>query len=145
MPRKSSVNDLFGYSSADDALSAREMAKAEFAKRLYGEIAKRGWTQSEFARFCGLARDAVSTYVRGRSLPSDAALQAMARVLEIPATQLLPISRAPAQVALDEAGYFVELRDLPHDPGFVILKLNKRIPRKLAKQVVKLIQDFEGD
>ena len=70
-------------SQEPDAMSNRHLVKAEFAKRLYTKIADKGWTQSEFARNCDLARDAISTYVRGRSIPSPQALEKMAGVLGV--------------------------------------------------------------
>lgn len=95
--------------TSPEALSNRHLVKAEFAKRLYAAIHERGWTQSEFARNCDLARDAVSTYVRGRSIPSPVALEKMARVLSRRPEDLLPNYYEAAAVQQEST---LEIRDV---------------------------------
>jgi transcriptional regulator with XRE-family HTH domain len=123
-----------------DKSSPREIAKADFAKHLYEEIHKRGWTQSEFARHCDLARDAISTYVRGRSLPSDDALLKMSAVLGVEAHDLLPTARPRAERAQKLTEYFIEMRELPHDDTRVVLHLHKILPKKVAERIFILAQ-----
>lgn len=123
-----------------EALSNRHMVKAEFAKRLYAQIMERGWTQSEFARNCDLARDAVSTYVRGRSIPSPQALEKMAAVLSVRPEELLPNYYETAHQRQEPS---FELRDVPNDEGYMWLKLNMRLPKKVAMQIFMLAQEHE--
>jgi len=128
-------------SQEPDALSNRHLVKAEFAKRLYNKIAERGWTQSEFARNCELARDAISTYVRGRSIPSPQALEKMASVLNVRPEDLLPNYYEQAQNKVEPT---FELRDVPNEEGYMWIRLNMRLPKKLAMQIFMLAQEHEG-
>ena len=125
-------------SQEPDAMANRHLVKAEFAKRLYNKIADRGWTQSEFARNCDLARDAISTYVRGRSMPSPAALEKMANVLGCRPEELLPNYFESAHSKQEPA---FELRDVPNEEGYMWIKLNMRLPKKVAMQIFTLAQE----
>lgn len=121
-----------------ETVSNRHLVKEEFAKRLYAKIADRGWTQSEFARNCDLARDAVSTYVRGRSMPSPQALAKMAAVLGVKPEDLLPNYFENAHSKQESA---FELRDVPNEEGYMWIKLNMRLPKKVAMQIFMLAQE----
>jgi transcriptional regulator with XRE-family HTH domain len=123
-----------------DTINNRHLVKAEFAKRLYSKIMERGWTQSEFARNCDLARDAISTYVRGRSMPSPQALEKMANVLSVRPEELLPNYFESAHTRQEPA---FELRDVPNEEGYMWLKLNMRLPKKVAMQIFMLAQEYE--
>lgn len=121
-----------------ETVSNRHLVKEEFAKRLYAKIAERGWTQSEFARNCDLARDAISTYVRGRSMPSPQALAKMASVLGVKPEELLPNYFEAAHSKQESA---FELRDVPNEEGYMWIKLNMRLPKKVAMQIFMLAQE----
>lgn len=123
-----------------EAINNRHLVKAEFAKRLYSKIMERGWTQSEFARNCDLARDAISTYVRGRSIPSPQALQKMASVLSVRPEDLMPNYYESAHERQEPS---FELRDVPNDEGYMWIKLNMRLPKKVAMQIFMLAQQHE--
>lgn len=118
-----------------------DTAKAEFAKRLYMKIADRGWTQSEFARKCDLARDAISTYVRGRSMPSPNALGKMASVLGCRPEELLPNLYNSSKVSEEIC---CELRHIPNEDSLMHIRLNMRLPKKVAIQIFMLAQDAAG-
>lgn len=64
--------------------------KAEFAKRLAERMLAADMNQSELARRVKMSKDAVSTYTRGRSLPSPASLAKIAQVLGCQPGELLP-------------------------------------------------------
>lgn len=119
-------------------VSNREMVKEEFAKRLYDAIMQRGWTQSEFARHCDLNRDAVSTYVRGRSMPSPQSLEKMARVLGLRPEDLLPNYYESGQAAVEPT---MELKDVPNEDGYMWLRLNMRLPKKVAIEIFMKAQE----
>lgn len=123
-----------------EAMNNRHLVKAEFAKRLYNKIAERGWTQSEFARNCDLARDAISTYVRGRSMPSPQALEKMANVLNVRPEELLPNYYESAHSRQEST---FELRDVPNEEGYMWIKLNMRLPKKVAMQIFMLAQEHD--
>lgn len=67
-------------------------AKRYFIEMLKSLMAQRGWSQSDLARHAGLGRDVVSTYMRGRSLPTSATLHKLSTALGVPADELLPSS-----------------------------------------------------
>jgi len=125
---------------APEAMSNRHVVKAEFAKRLYSKIMERGWTQSEFARYCDLARDAISTYVRGRSIPSPQALEKMASVLSVRPEDLLPNYYEAAHSTQEPT---FELRDVPNEEGYMWIRLNMRLPKKVAMEILLLTQNVK--
>lgn len=115
----------------------RHLVKGEFAKRLYDKIMEKGWTQSEFARYSELARDAISTYVRGRSLPRPQALSKMASVLGVRPEDLLPNYYEAASSKVEPT---LELREIPSDEGYTWIRLNMRLPKKIANEIILLAQ-----
>ena len=121
-----------------EAISNRHLIKAEFAKRLYSKIHERGWTQSEFARNSDLARDSISTYVRGRSIPSPVALEKMASVLGCKPEELLPNYYEAA--ALKQQSTF-EVRDVPNEDGYMWVRMDMRLPKELAVKIFMMVQD----
>lgn len=125
---------------SDASLDNRHLIKAEFSKRLYAKISERGWTQSEFARNCDLNRDAVSTYVRGRSIPSPVALEKMAGVLRVRPEELMPNYFESAHARQEPT---FELRDVPNEEGYMWIKLNMRLPKKIAMQIFLLAQEHK--
>lgn len=68
----------------------KHLTKQEFSKRLYSLMLSKGWHQSELARQSGLKRDSISTYVRGRSLPTPQNIEALAKAFGIEPNTLLP-------------------------------------------------------
>lgn len=123
-----------------ESVNNRHLVKSEFAKRLYHHITSRGWTQSEFARNCDIPRDAISTYVRGRSMPSPTNLERMAGVLGLRPEDLMPNYYEAAQSKQEPT---IELRDVPNEEGYMWLKLNMRLPKKVAIQIFMLAQENE--
>ena len=80
-----------------------EAIRMDFARRLQSKLNEKGWTQSELARRMApllkdsrIGRDNISKYVRGKVLPLPPALEAMARVLEMRSSELLPMRAASA-------------------------------------------------
>lgn len=95
-------------------------------------------TQTELANEAGLSKDAVSTYVRKRSIPGRENLRAIAKALKTDPDQLLPRSaegdsgqpvaltmlggnrvriRIDAEVSLDAATRILALVDAAHAAG----------------------------
>jgi transcriptional regulator with XRE-family HTH domain len=120
------------------AINNRHLVKEEFAKRLYTLISAKGWTQSEFARHCEMNRDAISTYVRGRSVPSPVSLEKMADVLGVRPEELMPNYFESAHSKQEPT---IELRDVPNEGDYMWLKLNMRLPKKVAIQIFMLAQE----
>jgi transcriptional regulator with XRE-family HTH domain len=120
------------------AVNNREAVKAIFAQRLYELIAKKGWTQSEFARYAKLNRDAVSTYIRSKSMPTPLNLTKMADCLGVK-----PDALVPNYYDSDVSGKgepTVEIKAMPGEDGFMWVRVNMRMPKKEAMQVFALAQ-----
>jgi transcriptional regulator with XRE-family HTH domain len=119
-------------------LSNRHATKEEFAKRLVQAIEAKGWNQSQLARYAGLARDAVSTYVRARSMPSPESLRKMAAVLEVKAEVLMPNYFESASA---EQAARLEIKDIHGEDGYMWVKVNMRLPKAVAIKVFMLINE----
>jgi len=125
---------------APQTISNREVVKSEFAKRLYNAIMAKGWTQSEFARNCDLARDAISTYVRGRSVPSPPSLEKMACVLGMRPEELMPNYYEAAHNKQEPT---FEIRAVPNEEGYMWLRLNMRLPKEVALKIFLMAQEHQ--
>jgi transcriptional regulator with XRE-family HTH domain len=64
--------------------------KTEFARRLADRMLQMDMNQSELARKVKMSKDAISTYTRGRSLPSQSSLLKLAKALGTEPGTLLP-------------------------------------------------------
>ena len=64
-------------------------SRREFAQRLRKLLAQRNMNQAELARVAGISKDAISTYMMLRSLPSRETLVRLANVLEVDPDDLL--------------------------------------------------------
>ncbi len=61
-----------------------------FARRLRDALLARGMNQAELARAAGVSKDAISTYMNHRSLPSGCTLAKIADALRVDPDVLLP-------------------------------------------------------
>ena len=66
------------------------MTKQEFGRRLDAMIRDRDLDLASFARLANLPRNNVSSYVNGRSYPSEASLRKLADALGMGPEALLP-------------------------------------------------------
>jgi transcriptional regulator with XRE-family HTH domain len=71
-------------------IRATDDLKREFARRLMERLADADMNQSDLARRVKISKDAVSTYARGRSIPSPDTLLKISKVLDIDPQELLP-------------------------------------------------------
>jgi transcriptional regulator with XRE-family HTH domain len=121
-------------------LSPRHLTKQEFGKRLYALMTKKTWTQSELGRAAGLGRDSISTYIRGRSMPSPKGLKKLAVALGVEVEELLPNS---FEAALDNEIPAIELKMSQSDPETAWLRVNRAVSMETALQVLELIKRDE--
>lgn len=88
--------------------SSANVERMEFAKKLINLMRDKDLNQSDLARKAGLTRDAVSTYVRARSMPEPANLAKLANALGVePSYFQLDYYRIAEKMASPE----------PFDPG----------------------------
>jgi transcriptional regulator with XRE-family HTH domain len=84
-----------------------------FSEWLQAEMDKRGWSQSDLARFADLNRAVINKLLNGKSQPQPATLEAISRALRIPieityrAAGLLPTT-PDNDDALEEAIYVLK-------------------------------------
>ncbi len=116
-------------------------ARAEFAKRLQHFMASKGLNQADLARETSkhlpkgvtMGRDSVSYYVRGKSFPTAARINALAKVLGVKPEELVPTRGI--KTAGDAS---VDARDMAD--GRAWLRVDKAVPWPVAVEVLKLLQ-----
>jgi transcriptional regulator with XRE-family HTH domain len=124
----------------DESLRPKHLTKQEFGRRLYRLMLAKGWTQSELARRAGLARDSVSTYVRGVSLPEALNLDKLAKALGVTAAELLPNH---AENAIDNDAPSLELKISSANTLVSWLRVNRLVSTTTAMKVVELLNADE--
>src|SRR5262245_17503445 len=120
-----------------------EAIRMEFARRLQAALNERGWTQSELARRTApllkhsrLGRDNISKYVRGKVLPLPPALEAMAKVLEMKPSELLPARATPPAGAEYPP---MSVKDIGE--GRVWLQINRSVTWQKGLEILRILQD----
>ena len=126
-----------GVPGSEIDFSQRVLTRAEFGKRLYSLMLKKGWNQSEMARRVGIGRDSISQYVRGRSIPSPANLDKLAGILGIEKDVLFP--NYDAQTNAIEAAT-LEIKSIDSDAEHMWLRVNMKVPSEKALEVLKILK-----
>lgn len=125
-----------GDTPTDEGLRPKHLTKQEFGRRLYKLMIRKGWTQSELARQAGIARDSVSTYVRGVSLPEPLNLERLAKALDVSAVELLPNH---TEAAMDDETPSLELKISTANSLVSWLRVNRLVSTDTAMKVVQLL------
>lgn len=140
MPRKVRTH-MTGDDRSDEevegALIPRALSRQAFGRRLYQLMLARDWNQSELARQAGLGRDAVSTYIRGKVLPTPQSLRALARALEVDVSSLLPNH---TESAIDEDTPAFEMKVSPNGPSVAWLRVNRLVSLKTAVKIAEMLE-----
>lgn len=141
MPRavRTHVGDVSDSPSMQ--LTPKHLTKQEFGKRLYRLMTGKGWNQSELARRADLNRDAISTYVRGRVLPTPVSLQALAKALGVAPDELLP-NHVESAIDADQPAF--EMKVSPSAPNMAWLRVNRLVSVATAVKVAELLQDDDA-
>jgi transcriptional regulator with XRE-family HTH domain len=120
-----------------------EAIRMEFARRLQAALNERGWTQSELARRMApmlkdsrLGRDNISKYVRGKVLPLPRSLEAMAKVLEMKTSELLPARATPAAGAEYPP---LSVKDVGE--GRVWLQINSTVSWRKGLEILRIMRE----
>lgn len=112
----------------------------EFSTALIERIHEKNWNQSDLARAAKIGRDAVSTYINRKALPSPFKLRRIAEALGCQPEDLLPT--ALTNVTAAEAPVF-SMVESPQSPGMVMMRVNKLVTTRVALKVYQLIQSGE--
>jgi len=124
-------------SMPETSLAPKHLTKQEFGRRLYQLMIARGWNQSELARKADLPRDSISTYIRGRTLPTPKSLQQMADALGVAPADILPNA---IESAVDEDIPSIEMRVSTSAPSKAWLRINRLVSLTTAAKVIEMIE-----
>ena len=120
--------------------ASKEAIRREFARRLQNAISDKGWNQSELARRANdagedrVARDDISTYIRGVSMPGALKARAIAKALGVPLDELIPSAKS-----VDRDNPEFEIRQASE--GHVWLRVNKMVTWDQAQRVGEIIHE----
>jgi transcriptional regulator with XRE-family HTH domain len=134
MPRKSRFHVT---TMPDSTLTPKHLTRHEFGNRLYKLMMEQGWNQSQMAREAGLPRDSISTYIRGKALPTPKSLQSLATALGVQPIDLLPNAM---ESAIDEDNPSLEMRVSTSAPNAAWLRVNRLVSLSTAAKVIEIIQ-----
>lgn len=129
-------------SPLDSTYAPRQLTKQEFGRRLHNMVMKQGWNQSELARRAGIGRDAVSTYVRGRSYPEPQTLRKLCKALNCKPEDLLPNATASA---MDEDEPALSIREAVGHPEKVWLKVNRMATPNQALRIMAILHETDDN
>jgi len=122
------------------------VARREFARRLSRMLVDKGWNQSELARRAAaympdgkaMGRDNISSYVRGRTMPTPVKLDALCKTFDCQPADLLPTRGVP-NVTSDAPA--VSVRDAGE--GNAWLQINQNVPWPVAIDILGLLRKAE--
>lgn len=128
--------------SEGEAGALKPVTKTDFARRLYTLMLGKGWRQAELARRAGLPRDSVSTYIRGKTLPTTTSATKLARALGVEPTELLPYAVENNPAARGGPVDLPEL-NLTIVEGKAFLQINQYMPTDLAMKMIGLLNEHK--
>lgn len=132
---------VFTHITGDTTTSVvpKYLTKQEFGRRLYSLMVSRGWTQSEFSRRSGIPRDSISTYVRGKSLPTPPNLKMLAAAFDISPDDLLP-NYVEGAMADEESPSF-EMKVSNAAPGTAWVRVNRLVSMTAAIAIASILEN----
>lgn len=130
------------------ALTPQALTKQEFGRRLQQILDERNWSQSDLVRAVNAAhpntkpmgRDAVSTYINGRSFPTPRSLAMLCKALGMTRDELFPNG---AMFASNDEHPALELKMAAGHPGQAWVRLNRLLSFETATEIVKLINEAD--
>lgn len=130
-----------GDAPTPEAERPKHLTKQEFGRRVYRLMTERGWHQSELARQAQLTRDAVSTYVNGRSLPDPTNAKKLAEAFDMTVEQLLPNL---VEQAIDRDPPAIDLKVSALNPDVAWLRINRLVRTDNAMQIMSILRDDDA-
>lgn len=117
-------------------MTPKHLVKQEFGRRLAAHTFAKGWTQSELSRRSGVAKDSISTYIRGVTLPELKNLRLLADTLGVEMADLLP---SAAEGAIEEDHPSLELKVSTVNAGVSWLRINRMVSTTSAMQIIDIL------
>lgn len=117
----------------------KHLTKQEFGRRLNQLMLKKGLHHSELARRADLPRNNISTYINGRSYPTEQSLAKLAKALGVTSDELLP-NRAEMAIR-GEASPDFSMKSSVADPGKTWLTVNRLVSTTVAVKIAQLLEE----
>lgn len=108
-----------------------------FARRIDLAIKTLGINQSELARRAELPRDAISTYMRAKSFPTNENLVKLAKALGMTVTEL---SGLPDPMSRGEAKPALAIKVSSSNPNLAWIGLNRLVSFATAVEIAKILE-----
>lgn len=122
-------------------LITKKQARVEFSHRLRQLMLKKGLRNADLARMADLERNAISTYLNQKSLPTPTSLRAIARALKTDPAELLPAYQAGVpQSRMSSSDNEIEMEISSSNPKLARLRISRTLPTTLALNILKLIE-----
>lgn len=140
----------FSHDPSDERgspLTPEALSKQEFGRRLQKALNDRNWSQADLARRVEevtgrrMGRDAVSTYINGRSFPTPASLNQLCKALGMTREELFP--NALINATQDEHPAF-EMRAATGQPGRAWVRVNRLMSFETATEIARLLNVEDG-
>jgi transcriptional regulator with XRE-family HTH domain len=138
MSRKERVHLVDGSPPEGTDNTIRVLTKQEFGKRVYKLMLEKGWRQADLHRAAGLPKDSISSYIRGRTFPTQLSAIKLAKALGVPVEEIMPNHMAGA-IADDEPEF--DLKVSVSDPKRAWLRVNRSVPFEVGVRIAALLQD----
>jgi transcriptional regulator with XRE-family HTH domain len=119
-------------------MEPKHLTKQQFGQRLYSLMLQRNWNQSDLARHAGIPRDAISTYIRGKFLPTARNLDKLAKAFGLQKVDILPNYVEGSMEAEEHPE--IELRASASAPGMCWLRINRLVSMATAVKIIELIE-----
>ncbi|MBI2240259.1 MAG: helix-turn-helix transcriptional regulator [Magnetospirillum gryphiswaldense] len=142
MPRKIRTHVTGAEELQGLPLTPRSLTKQEFGRRLFALMDAKRWRQSELARQAGLPRDAVSVYIRGKSLPTPTNLQKLADAFGLLPEELLP-NHLGSAIDEDELPAF-EMKVSMGAPNMAWVRVNRLVSTQTAVKIAELLENDDA-
>ena len=124
--------------------------KRKFARRVLRRLAELQMNQQDLADASGITKDAVSTYCRGRSLPTGTRLRQLATALRIDEQDLLPerfpqaepgAAWAPPAAPASAESILFQMTVYAERPERVRIVMDRIVSPRTAAEIMRLLQE----
>ncbi len=134
-------------SERGEPLTPSAMTKQEFGRHLQRALHDRNWSQADLARAVKektgkpMGRDAISTYINGRSFPTPTSLNMLCQGLGMTKEELFP--NAVMNATDDEHPEF-EMKAAAGNPGQAWVRVNRMMTFATASKIAALLNEEDA-
>lgn len=124
-------------------MSADQIEKVDFSRRLWQLMTDRNMNQAQLSRETGIGPDAISVYMRARSIPDVRNRKVLADYFDITIDELLP--RHNIVAVRDDQNPSFQLKSVQGHPDKTWLIINRIMSFKLAATIITLLQEEDAN